>query len=199
MGDKFDVGYKLLPPELQVRLWVLALDANTSKVNLAYNPGNFRTSVTYNYGGNLEASLGVRRYSLNLAFDPSTRDVTLGTGLVFRGFNFGASTNITQGSFGASVSYGRKLLPFPDELSNVFNSANGGLMNMTRDISAAPNNPLAWYKLHSDDVRTIGKAVDAVKDIAAQGKSESRYGFGLRLNYSQPAGIIVYGGLVGSF
>jgi HD domain len=34
MGKAFDIDFKLLPP----KLWVLALDANTSKVNIAYRP-----------------------------------------------------------------------------------------------------------------------------------------------------------------
>ena len=45
---KFDIDFKLLPPELQLQLWILALDADTSKVALAYMPGKFRTSLSYN-------------------------------------------------------------------------------------------------------------------------------------------------------
>ena len=60
MSD-FDVDFSALPPELQVKLWVLSLDADTSRVNLAYRPGSFRTSLAYNYGGNIEASFGMRR------------------------------------------------------------------------------------------------------------------------------------------
>ena len=57
MGQDFDIDFKLLPPKLQMQLWVLALDADTSKVNLAYSPGNFRTGLAYKYGGNAEAFL----------------------------------------------------------------------------------------------------------------------------------------------
>jgi hypothetical protein len=122
-SDDFDITYSLLPPDLQIRLWVLSLDANTSRVNLAYSPGSFRTSLAYNYGGNLEASLG--RYRLGdplvkIGFNPSNSD--LSAGLVFRGFNFGTSANVTRRSVGFSLSYGRALLPFPDELGRVFNS-----------------------------------------------------------------------------
>jgi hypothetical protein len=56
MGNEFDIAFKLLPPQLQMQLWVLALDANTSKVNLAYRSGSFLTSLAYNYGGTVEAS-----------------------------------------------------------------------------------------------------------------------------------------------
>lgn len=199
MGDSFDIKYKVLPPQLQMRLWVLALDANTSKVNLAWNPGIFRTSLAYEYGGNLEASLGVRRYSLKLGFNPENNDVNLKTGLVFRGFNFETTANFTKPSVGFNLGYGRKLLPFPDELSTVFNSANGGLMSMAGDISAAPNNPLAWYKMHSNDVKSLSKAIDVGKKIADQQKSSDRFGFGLRLNYSPPTGFTIYGGFIGSF
>ena len=60
-GEAFTIDFKLLPPKLQAQLWVLALDANTSTVNLAYRSGSFRTSLAYNYGGNAEASVSVRR------------------------------------------------------------------------------------------------------------------------------------------
>jgi hypothetical protein len=195
MPDGFDIKYTLLPPDLQMRLWVLALDASTSKVNLAYNPGTFHSSLGYDYGGSVRASLGIRRYSLNLAFDPSTRDVNLGVGLVFRGFDFESSADLGHRSVGVTLSYGRKLLPYPDELDKTFNAANGGLLSMASDIRAAPNNPLAWYKLHSNDVTAISKAVGVGRQIADQGSSSDRFGLGLRLNYSPTSGFVIYGGV----
>jgi hypothetical protein len=171
MSDKFDIQYGLLPPELTMRLWVLALDANTSKVNLAYNPGAFRTSLSYSYGGNITAALGVRRYSFSSEINPSNGDTTLRLGMVFRGFNFGATAAPMKSSAGLNLTYGRKLLPFPDELGKTFNAANGGLMNMAGDIRAAPDNPLAWYRLHHDDAATIKKAVDLGKQIADQARA----------------------------
>ena len=48
----------------------------------------------------------------------------------------------------------------------MFNSAGSGLQRMARDISGAPNDPLAWYKLHSDDVHTITQAVSIGQQIA---------------------------------
>lgn len=45
MGDGFDISFTKLPPDLQMKLWVLALDANTSKVSIAYKPGAFTTSL----------------------------------------------------------------------------------------------------------------------------------------------------------
>lgn len=195
MGDSFDISFKALPPEMQVKLWVLALDANTSKVNLAYKPGAFTTSLGYNYGGNIEASLSMRRdFSTTLGVNPTNGNVDLG--MVFRGFNFGTNANFLQKSAGLSISYGTKLLPFPSELSGVFDSAAGGLQNMTRDISAAPNNPLAWYKLHSDDAATISKAVTTGQQISKMGNSFSdSFGAGLRLNYDKTAGFTIYGGV----
>jgi len=192
MGDGFDIAFKALPPELQMRLWVLALDANTGKVSLAYKPGSFVTSLTYNYGGNLEASLSFRRdFSTTIGVNPSTGNVDMG--VVFQGFNFGTSASFTQKSLGLNLSYGSKLLPFPSELSSVFDSAAGGLQSMTRDISAAPNNPLAWYKIHSDDVATITKAVSTGQQIAKLGDPDN-FGAGLRLNYNQKDGFTIYAG-----
>lgn len=197
MGDGFDINYKLLPPDLQVKLWVLALDADTSKVNIAYRPGSFVTSLSYNYGGNLQASLSVRRFQTTVGVNPSNGNLDLG--LVYRGFNFGASSSFRQKSAGLSLSYGADLLPFPSELSSVFNSAAGGLQNMASDISAAPNNPLAWYDLHHNDINTIKNAISTGKQIAKQGDSTDRIGAGLRLNYNQQTGLTIYGGVVLKF
>ncbi|MCC9002363.1 MAG: hypothetical protein LM549_07045, partial [Candidatus Competibacter sp.] len=128
MGDKFDVDFKLLPPKLQMQLWVLALDANTSKVNLAYRSGSFRTGLAYHYGGNVEASLGIRRFSATVGVNPTNGDVDLG--LVFRGFRFGASASAVRASAGIGIGYGASLLPFPAELSSTFGSAAVGLQSM---------------------------------------------------------------------
>jgi len=195
MGDGFDISFTKLPPDLQMKLWVLALDANTSKVNIAYKPGAFTTSLTYNYGGNVQAALSLpRSFSTTLGVNPSNGNVDLG--VVYRGFNFGTSANFTQKSAGLSLSYGTKLLPFPSELSSVFDSGAGGLQSMAKDISAAPNNPLAWYKLHSDDAAAIGKAVTTGQQISKLGNSFSdSFGAGLRLNYNQQSGFTIYGGV----
>ncbi len=194
MDDYFDIQFKLLPPDLQMKLWVLALDANTSKVNIAYRATSFVTSLAYNYGGNVEASLKLNRgLSTSLGVNPANGDVNLG--LVFKGFNFGTSASATQKSAGLSLGYGAKLLPFPSELATTFNSAAHGLQTMTSDISRAPNNPLAWYKLHSDDAAAISKAVSVGQQIANTKSGEDSFGAGLRLNYSKDLGFTIYGGV----
>jgi hypothetical protein len=196
MGDKsdggFDIKFKLLAPELQLKVWTLALDANTSKVNLAYKPGAFATSLAYNYGGSIEGSFVVRRFTTKLGVNPSNGNADLG--LVFRGFNFSASTNLTRPTLGLGFTYGASLLPFPNDLFGTFNAAAGSLQSMAGDISSAPNNPLAWYKLHSNDVTAIGNAVSAGQQIAKYGKDSNRFGFGLRLNYVPQTGLTIYGG-----
>jgi hypothetical protein len=194
MRNGFDISFKPLPPDLQMKLWVLGLDANTSKVSIAFKSGTFLTSLAYNYGGNVAASLMVSRgFSTTVGVNPSSGNVDLG--VVFRGFNFGTYANFTQKSAGLNLSYGAKLLPFPSELSGIFNSAAGGLQSMARDISAAPNDPLAWYKMHSDDAATISKAVSTGRQIARLGDSSSdRFGAAVRLNYNEEAGLTIYGG-----
>lgn len=198
MGDSnFDISFKALPPDLQMKLWVLALDANTSKVAIAYRNSAFTSSLSYNYGGNVEAALSFRRgLSTTLGVNPSSGQVDLG--LVFQGFNFGSSANFTQKTAALNFSYGAKLLPFPTELSSVFDSAANGLQSMAKDISAAPNNPLAWYKMHSDDVSTITRAISTGQTIANAGTGDN-FGFGLRLNYNQQTGFTIYGGALLKF
>lgn len=192
MGDSnFDIKFSALPPDLQMKLWVLGLDANTSKVGIAYRPGAFTTSLTYNYGGNAQAALAIRRFSTTLGVNPSSGQVDLG--MVYRGFNFGTTANFTQKSGGMNLGYGASLLPMPSELTSVFGSGANGLQSMARDVRAAPNNPLVWYKLHSDDVTAVTRAVSAGQDIAKSDTS-NRFGFGLRITYNQQTGVTVYGG-----
>jgi hypothetical protein len=193
MGDEFDIHFKLLPPDLQMHLWVLALDANTSKVNLAYRSGSFVTGLAYNYGGNAEASLSIRRFSTTLGVNPANGNLDLG--LVYRGFNFGAAASFTSQSAGVGIGYGASLLPLPWELHTTFNSAANGLQSMAKDISAAPSNPLAWFKLHSNDMTAIGKAVSAGQQISKLGEKSNRFGVGLRLNHSPQTGLTIYGGV----
>jgi len=197
MPDKFDIGFKLLPPDLQMKLWVLALDANTGKVAIAYQANSFKTSLRYNYGGNIEAALSIQRLTTTVGINPTNADVSLG--LVFRGFNFGTSASPTQKSVGVNIGYGASLLPFPNELATTFNAAGTGLASMADDIGQAPNNPLAWYKLHSNDVGTITKAVNLGQQIDKLSDKSNRFGIGLRLNYSQPTGLTIYGGAQLSF
>lgn len=193
MGDNFDIDFKLLPPRLQMQIWVLALDANTSRVNVAYSSRSFTTGIGYNYGGNVVASFSMRRVETTVGVNPSSGNIDLG--LVVRGFRFGATGNVAQGSAGVSFGYGASLLPFPAELSSAFNSAAIGLQSMTGDIRSAPDNPLAWYGLHSNDVSAIGKAVSMGQRIAAAGTSSDIFGVGLRLNYTPQAGLVIYGGV----
>ena len=195
MGDKtggFDVKFLKLPPELQVKVWTLSLDADTSKVNLAYQPGTFVTGLTYNYGAGFEASLMIRRFSTKIGANPSNGNVDLG--LAFRGFTFAASTNWKQPNLGIGLTYGASLLPFPNELTSSFNSAGIGLQNMARDLGSAPNNPLGWYGLHSNDATAIRNAISAGQQISKYGKDSNAFGFGLRLNYLPQTGLTIYGG-----
>ncbi len=196
MGDPFDVRFSLLPPDLQMKLWVLGLDANTSKVSIAYSPGSFVTNLAYNYGGNVEASLAVRRFSTKLGVNPSSGNVDLG--VVYQGFNFGTSANFTQKSAGLNLGYGATLLPFPSELATIFNSGATGLQSMAGDISTAPNNPLAWYKLHSNDAAAVSKAISTGQQIYKMDKSPA-FGAGLRLNYTEQTGLTIYMGAIVKF
>lgn len=191
MSNPFDIDFKLLPPRLQAQLWVMALDVDTSRVNLAFRDQSFLTSVEYNYGGNIEASLAIRRFSAKVGVNPANGDVDLG--LVFKGFRFGSTASFTRNAYGLQFGYGASLLPFPDEMADVFNAAGHGLQSMAADIGAAPNNPLAWYDTHSGDTKVIGKAVSLGQQIAKRYSSQDAFGAGLRLNYDPQAGLTIYG------
>jgi hypothetical protein len=53
------------------------------------------------------------------------------------------------------------------------------------------------FKLH--DVGTITKAVNLGQQIDKLSDKSNRFGIGLRLNYSQPSGLTIYGGAQLSF
>lgn len=193
MPDPFDFKYSLLPPEIKAKLWVLSLDADTSKVNLAYHNSDFTSAVGYKYGGSATASLTLRRVTGSAGYNPGTSNVDLG--LVYRGFKFGAAFNPARGSGGGSFSYGAPLLPYPWELEQTFTSGAHALEKVVGDVGAASKNPLDWYKLHSDDVHLIGEAVKLGQKINDSAKSESKLGVGLRINYAQDTGLTIYSGI----
>lgn len=189
----FDIDYSLLPPSLQLRLWVLSLDANTSRVRLSRDFGSLSAGLNYNYGGALSADISGGGFRGSFGVDPSTADLSLGGS--YAGFRASATGNIGQRSFGLNLGYGSRLLPFPAELSSIFNSGAEGLGSVVGDISSAPNNPLAWYDLHSDDISTITTAVKTGMQIQDQQTSSQNFGAGLRLSYSPVSGFMIYGGV----
>ncbi len=181
MPEPFDIDFKFLPPELQIKLWLLALDADTSKVNLAFKEGAFTTSLAYNYGGNIEASVAIRRFTSTVSVDPSHGAVDLG--LAYRGFKFSASA-APSGNYGVGIGYGAKLLPFPDDMSKTFTSGAAGLQTMAGSLGSGFSNPLDWYNLHSNDVKTITSAVSLGQDIAKQKSGLDSFGASFRLAHT---------------
>jgi hypothetical protein len=189
-GDGFDIKFTALPPKLVVQLWTLALDADTSHVNLAYRPGAFTTGLSYNYGGGLSANFAIRRFSSTLGYNPSNSSLDLG--LVYRGFRFNVTEGFRQQSTGVSLGYGAPLLPFPAELDSSFRQANASFLSMARDAGSL-SNPLAFYNLHSNDVTAIGNAIKTGQSIYDSSKSQDRFGFNLRLSYNPQTSLTIYG------
>lgn len=192
MASPFDIDFEMLPPHLQLKLWVLALDADTSKVALAYNPGAFKSSLSFDYDGKLQAAFAYRRLSTTLAYKTDSKDVNLG--LVFRGYNFAASAGLSAGASGPGLglgfTYGAPLLPFPTQLASTFNQAGSALGSMVGGLGAAGSNPLEYYKLHSNDIAAISNAVDLGQKIAKSNKGP-RFGATFGLNYSQGPGLTI--------
>jgi hypothetical protein len=187
---------KLLAPDLQMKVGLLALDANTRKINLAYSPGSFTTNLTYNYNGSAQAALSIRRFSMRIEVNTATGNVnSVDLGLVYRGVNFGASADPTQKTADISISYGNGLFPFPPELSRAFKSANGGFQSMAREFHSTPNNQLAYYGIYSNDAGSIRRAIRVARQISTDGKNSSRVGAGLRLHYSEQTGLMIYAGI----
>jgi hypothetical protein len=173
---------------------------DTSKVHLKYEPGGFYKlsyGLTYNYGGALEASLKTTSQSYQLGYNPSTSD--LSAGAVYRGFRFNLSTSLAQPKVGASIGWGRALLPFPSELETTFMDANNGFFGVMDTIRANPDNPLKWYNLTSNDRDAIEKGVKAGQAIYKAQQSKVEWGAGLRLNYNPSSGLLIMLGAGGVF
>lgn len=189
----FDIDYSLLPPSLQLRLWVLSLDANTSRVRLSRDFGTISAGLNYNYGGALSADIRSGGIRSSFGVNPSNADLSLSGS--YGDFNLGATGNIGQRRFGLNLGYGAPLLPFPSQLASIFTSGEQGMRNIAGDIASAPNNPLAWYDLHSDDVSAITTAINTGRRIHKQQTSSQNFGAGLRITYSPDAGLLIYGGV----
>ena len=82
-----------------------------------------------------------------------------------------------------------------DELQTAFQTANASFLRMAKDSSMAVNNPLAFYRLHSDDASAIGSAISMGQKIGAAQGSKDTLGFSLRLNYTPAIGFTIYGGV----
>ena len=192
MPKPFDIDFEFLPPHLQLKLWVLALDADTSSVALAYNPGAFKSSLSFDYDGKLQAAFGYRRLTTTLAYKTDSKDVSLG--LVYRGYNFSATAGASAGASGPGLglgfTYGAPLLPFPTQLAGTFNQAGAALGSMAGGLGTIGSNPLQYYKLHSDDISTIKNAVDLGQKIAKSNKGP-QFGAAFGLNYAPGPGLTI--------
>ena len=108
MGDEnkdkpFDIKFKALPPDLAVKLWTLALDADTSKVGIAYKPGAHHEPGLQLFG---EVFGGPLRSPIvrDGGICPLTQSLDLG--LVYKGFKFGATENFQTSSTGLTLDFG---------------------------------------------------------------------------------------------
>lgn len=191
MGDSFDVNFKLLMPDLQVKLWLLGLDANTSKVAIAYKTLNLNTGIGYNYGGNLEAFMAIQGVRTTLGVNPSNGNVDLG--LVYKGFKFGSTASYVNKSAGLTFGYGADLVPFTTDLAPVFSNANSTAISLFRGLSNT-SDPLAAIGIIKDDAPTIAKAVQSIQNLNKIDTKSHNFGVGLRLNYDPHSGFVIYGG-----
>jgi len=180
MPEKFTAKFKLLPPDLQLTLWKLALDASVSDVRLIYQHGAFKTYLAYNYGGNLEAALPVAlpigQLDVTAGVNPGNGDVS--AGLAFRGFDFKTTANFTKGSFNFKLGYAAKLLPFPAELTSTFNSAGSGLVHI-------------WKDDFSNNLSAIARGVSAVKQIDKYGSSDYKFGADITLSHTNEVPLLI--------
>ncbi len=172
----------LLPPHLQLKLWTLGLDADTDAVAIKYQPGKIVTQLKYNYGGALEASVATSQQSLTLTLDPK-----LSGQLVYKGFDFTATTKASATSFGASLTFGAAPLPAPAMLEPVFNNAWSAIGRTWGDVGTAPSNPMQFLRIHKNDMSVIGEAVKAAQKVNGVDPTKASFGAGISFDYRSAA------------
>lgn len=194
-AKKPDIDFHLLPPDLKIRFWHLAFEADTSQVKLDYETKGLRTGLSYKYGGALALSLRSGITSGSVGFTPGENQLQLG--LSQGPFRAGVSGTPGQNKYGLTLGFGDKLLPSPSGMSETFTTGGAAAGNMLTGAPAALDDPIAYYKAHKEDIDNVSKSVDLFKDITDSGKKKLRFGGDFSLSYD-PEKHLVYTVRVGA-
>ena len=98
-------SFKLMPPQLQLPIGPLDLQANTSSTQLGYTNGGFNANLGYNYGDDIFAGMSYGGLSGRLGLDPSSGAFSTQLGYADGGFNANLGYNYGHDIF-AGMSYG---------------------------------------------------------------------------------------------
>lgn len=180
-AGKPEIDFQVLPPELKLRLWHLVFEADTSRVQLDYQTKGIKTGLSYKYGGSLTLGVKGGDTSGSLGWTPGSNQLGLGFTQGPFSANFSASPN--EKKYGLGLRLGSTLLPMPADMDKAFGAGGAAAGSMLTGLPAAPNDPLAFYKAHKDDIDNVSKAVDLARDITDAGKKKVRFGADFSLSY----------------
>ena len=70
-APKPEIDFKLLPPDLQIRLFHFLVQADTSKVHLDFETRNFMAGLSYSYGDALSLKMRFSDFTTKLGWKPT--------------------------------------------------------------------------------------------------------------------------------
>lgn len=193
-GDKkessFSFDFKLLPPELQMRLGRVMLQADTGEAELKFAHKMMKYSLGYSYGGDISLSAAGGDFKTGLSFNPHT----MGAGLKFGQGAFKSSLGFNPATMGGSLSlgYGAPMLPMPGGLSQkMYAGAEGagGIMGGMANFS----DPLSFYGEQSENIDSVMSAVKALQAVG--NAKQDTFGAGVSFSYNPQTGMLLKGGL----
>jgi hypothetical protein len=221
-SDDFDIDFEFLPPRLQLAFSVGMLDADTSRVMTTFTFDDFRTSLTYNYGGSIDLGFRYQLFSSTLGFNPSSEALSLSLGmpwlslsggynladesgtLGFRGragdFRYGGNFNLGTGAAGLNFGFGSELLPNFLDMTGTFNRAGSAAFPLLGSAGGIMNDPEAWYEAQQQQIEAISDGIGLLNKIREHPQTGIRFGGGVRLSYDpENRDFRIMGGLQGSF
>lgn len=188
--DSFTFDYKLLPPELQMRLGRLMLKADTGKAEFQFASSMMQYSLGYSYGGDISLGAKSPNFKTGLSFNPHT----MGAGLSFSQGAFKSSLGFNPATMGGSLSlgYGAPMLPMAGDLSSQMNAGATGAQGIMGGM-ANFSDPLSFYGDQSDNIDSVMSAVKSLQKIGDA--KQGTFGAGVSLTYNPTSGLLVKGGL----
>ncbi len=193
-APKPEIDFKVLPPDLQLRLYHFLLEADTSKVHLDYQTKAFMAGLSYSYGDALSLKVKFSDFTTKLGWTPGENAFSLGFSQ--GGLSAGLTAKPWQSKYGLSLNYGAPLLPMPGDMSKTFMAGGASAGNLVSGLPGITNDPMAWYTQYKGDIENISKTADMVKKVTGDGKSKIRFGASFSVSYD-PESKLVIGGRAG--
>ena len=177
------ISYSALSPDTQRKLWILALDKKSKKINFAGNFNKFNLGFGLNLSGNLSTDIKTNNFNGSIGVNPINKNISL-KGSVGE-FNFGINGNFQKKSISLNFGIGQPVLPIPQQLSQVFSSSSQSVSNLISSSPKILNDPKKWFNLQQDDILVVKNVVSESTKIMKQNKSSFKnFGAGLNVSYN---------------